>query len=451
MKRSTNISGASNWEYDPKKSSFRDSTEGQGGFKIKKHGVKSFEPDNFENLEGNIFAMPETIDFDEDFNDEDFDNDLPNKDEIQELTDTHQNRRSTITIAERHAFQKIFSDIFENSQHSNSKKEALFTNDDTEIVAVPDQHKAKSKLDNILTSAMRREWPQTREGMEAAVDRYPPALRAAAARAMGLVDVEANHEEATSREGKALDTEELEALREPERTRVEGLMKNAESDFELWEIMEKEVFSLIARLGLEDAPKVQNAAVPRGTKNKKGGKKSTTETVPEEKEPSEPCQSLVSEAHDGVSPLSLYGPLYPSYLLLGLRLLDRGFAKPSSLAFSILPRIKSLGFISHVLGASTQFYNELLRIYRYRQDDFRGMFNLLTEMERSALEVDEETLEIVLDVMRTQYSIRRGEKGTAIRALWSMPEFMQNKFRVWRDNIQYAISEREEAKSHFRY
>jgi len=35
--------------------------------------------------------------------------------------------------------------------------------------------------------------------------------------------------------------------------------------------------------------------------------------------------------------------------------------------------------------------------------------------------------------------------------LWSMPEFMQNKFRVWRDNIQYAISEREEAKSHFRY
>ena len=203
MKRSTNISGASNWEYDPKKSSFRDSTEGQGGFKIKKHGVKSFEPDNFENLEGNIFAMPETIDFDEDFNDEDFDNDLPNKDEIQELTDTHQNRRSTITIAERHAFQKIFSDIFENSQHSNSKKEALFTNDDTEIVAVPDQHKAKSKLDNILTSAMRREWPQTREGMEAAVDRYPPALRAAAARAMGLVDVEANHEEATSREGKA--------------------------------------------------------------------------------------------------------------------------------------------------------------------------------------------------------------------------------------------------------
>jgi Mtf2 family len=438
---------AGTWEFDPEKSSFRDSTEGQRGFKIRKHAVKSFEPDNVEDLEGNVFAMPETIDFDEDIDD-----DLPGKDEIQELTDTHQNRGSTITIAERHAFQKIFSDIFENSQRLSSNKEALFSTDNIEMDAGPgNQHKAKSKLDNILTNAMRRERAGTREAAEAAVERYPPALRAAAARAMGLIDDEANYEEATSREGKLLDTEELEALREPERARVEGLMKNAKSDFELWEIMEKEVFTLIARLGLEDAPRAQDAAVPQRANKKKGRKKSTIEAVSEEEAPSKPKQSLVSEPDNGVSPLSLYGPLYPSYLLLGLRLFDRGFTKPSPLALSILPRIKSLGFISHVLGASTQFYNELLRIYRYRQDDFRGMFNLLTEMEHSALEVDEETLEIVLDVMRTQFSVRRGEKGSAIRALWSMPEFMPNKFRVWRDSIQCTIDEREEAKNQFRY
>jgi len=368
------------------------------------------------------------------------------------LTDTHQNRGSTITIAERHAFQKIFSDIFENSQRLSSRKEALFSDGDTETDAEPrNQHKAKSKLDSILISAMRRERPGTRAEVEAAVERYPPPLRAAAARAMGLIDDEANHEEAPSRKGKVLGTEELETLREPERARVEGLMKNARSDFELWDIMEEEVFALIARLGLEDAPKAMDAAVPKRAKNKKGGKESAPEVVPEDKKPSKHSQSLLNEPQRGVSPLSLYGPLYPSYLLLGLRLLDRGFAKPSPLALSILPRMKSLGCISHVLGASTQFYNELLRIYHYRQDDFRGMFNLLTEMERSALEVDEETLEIVLDVMRTQFSVRRGEKGSAIRALWSMPEFMPNKFRVWRDNIQYAIDEREEAKSLYTY
>jgi hypothetical protein len=439
---------AGSWNFDGDESSFRNSTEWQGGFKIGKHGVKSFEPVKVDGLEGNLFPMAETIEFDEDF-----DADLRNNDEIQELTDTHQNRGSTITIAERHAFQKIFSDIFESSQRSSSKKEDLFSDSDTETDAGQgNQQKAKSKLNNILTSAMRRERPKTQEGMEAAVGRYPPALRAAAARAMGLIDDEANHEEATSRRGKALDTEQLEALREPERARVEGLMKNAQSDFELWEIMEKEVFPLIKKLGLEDAPKVQDAVVHKGVKNKKERrKKSTTEALPEEKGPLKPNQTPVSEKDNGISPLSLYGPLYPSYILLGLRLLDRGFAKPSPLALSILPRIKSLGFISHVLGASTQFYNELLRVYRYRQDDFRGMVNLLAEMENSALDVDEETLEIVLDVMRTQLSVHRGEKGPAIQALWSMAEFAPNKFRAIRDSIQRSIDDRKEANGQFRY
>jgi hypothetical protein len=147
-----------------------------------------------------------------------------------------------------------------------------------------------------------------------------------------------------------------------------------------------------------------------------------------------------------VSPLALYGPLYPSYLLLGLRLLDRGFAKPSPLALALLPRIKSSGFTSHVLGASTQFYNELLRIYHYRQDDFRGMIDLLAEMENSALDVDDETLGIVLDVIKAQRSINHGAKGPAVKALWSMPEFAHKKFEFWRDVIHKAIFERTEAR-----
>jgi hypothetical protein len=413
---------------------------------IRKHVVKSSEPDNVEGLEGNIFPMAETIEFDENLDD-----DFPDKDEIQQLTDMHQNRDSTITVSERRAFQKIFSEMFESSHHS--KKEDLLSDDNTDIdTGRSNQKRAKFKLSNILTRAMRRE-PSEPGGVEAAVERYPPALRAAAARAMGLIDEEASHEEATSRQGKALGTDELEALREPERARVEGLMKNAQSDFELWEVMEKEVFPLIARLGLEDAPKVPDTAVPQGGKNrKKRGKKSMEEidkAGPEEKRALKLNQTPSSETGNGVSPLSLYGPLYPSYLLLGLRLLDRGFAKPSTLALSILPRIKSLGFISHVLGASTQFYNELLRIYRYRQDDFRGMINLLLEMEHSALDVDEETLEIVIDVMSTQRRVLRGDKGRALQALWSMPEFAPNKFRP--DSIQHSIGEREETSSQFRF
>jgi hypothetical protein len=77
------------------------------------------------------------------------------------------------------------------------------------------------------------------------------------------------------------------------------------------------------------------------------------------------------------------------------------------------------------------------------------MINLLLEMEHSALDVDEETLEIVIDVMSTQRRVLRGDKGRALQALWSMPEFAPNKFRP--DSIQHSIGEREETSSQFRF
>lgn len=453
IKRTTHMSGveppsAGSWGFDPEKASFRSSKERQKEFAVRQHFSKSFEPDEMEDLEDlerNAFTVPEDIDFDEAF-----DNDVGSlwrKDEIQELTNSHQKRESTITVAERRAFQKIFTDIFEGPQRSSPRKDTLFSDDDLEMVVGPEsKKKAKSRLDGILTSAILRESRESlgsQEDLEAAVERYPPALRPAAARALGLHD---EAEGGFSVERQGLSAKELEALREPEYTRVEGLMKKANTDFELWDVMEQEVFSLVAKLGLEDVPSSQSAPVTsKGAKSKKRrGKKTITGEVLEENELAEPNQLI--GAGNGVTPLSLYGPLYPSYLLLGLRLLDRGFARPSPLALALLPRIKSFGFTSHVLGASTQFYNELLRIYYYRQDDFRGMLDLLAEMENSALDVDDETLGIVLDVIQAQKSIHFGNKGPAIKVLWRMPEFAHHKFEHWRDNIHRAIFERNEAR-----
>ncbi|PVH87908.1 hypothetical protein DL98DRAFT_404777 [Cadophora sp. DSE1049] len=299
---------------------------------------------------------------------------------------------------------------------------------------------AKKNLGNILTTAMQRN-PQSRREMETALEKYPPALRGAAAKAMGYIEDESDVEQIKSSRNAVLDTEALEALREPERKRVEGLMNAANTDFELMEIMEKEVFSLISKLGLDDgSPKDAGAQIPLKGKKKK--------VEPQEK--SEPTTS--EPANGGVSPLALYGPLYPSYLLLGLRLLDRSFAKPSPLALSILPRIKSLGYISQILGGTTPLYNELLNIYRYRYDDFRGMLDLLNEMERAALEFDEDTLAIVRNTSKFQFSIHRGEKGSTMKALWAMPEFAPNGFRIWREKIVKAIMEREDkAREHLQF
>jgi hypothetical protein len=129
--------------------------------------------------------------------------------------------------------------------------------------------------------------------------------------------------------------------------------------------------------------------------------------------------------------------------LLGLRLLDRSFAKPSPLVLNVLPRIKSLGIVSHVLGASTAFYNELLRIYWIRYDDFLGVSKLLNEMEQAGLEFDEETLNIVNEIYHAQLKVRKGDRGSVLQALWSMPEFAPGKFRGWKEKIQASVEEQE--------
>jgi hypothetical protein len=390
------------------------------------------------------FELPDSIEFDEDLIEE-----VTDKDEISDLTDKRGNRESTITDSERSAFQKIFSDIFERSRRFTKNLESgdPFTEESVDASEEPtDRRKSKSKLADIFNDAiLHRDRNKIREDMESVVSQYPPALRAAAAQAIGIA---ADKERSTG-----MDTEQLEALREPERLRIESMMNAARTDFELWEVMEREVFPLIPKLGLGDAPQMKEEVSTKSKKkNRRNILKKSDPTSEEVSEHPSLNSSMGSGAEHGTSPLAIYGPLYPSFLLLGLRLLDRSFAKPSPLALSLLPKIKSLGFISHVLGASTQFYNELLRIYRYRHDDFRGIHNLLSEMELSALDLDEETMEIVLDIMKTQLSVHRGDKGSAIRALWSMPEFAPNKFRSWRDKIAHAMGERElEAGRRLRY
>ncbi|CAL3971870.1 hypothetical protein PZA11_005135 [Diplocarpon coronariae] len=450
----------------------------------------------------NDFDFKDSNEFDKDINDEEMYSTRKPLDDIQKFSGKRRTRDSTITESERAAFQKIFSDIFERSKRTGSNLGAsndgtfessdkynegsdksspgLTETDDRFNIQKDSKLNAKLKLNHILSMAMQRT-VQTRAQMEAAIEKYPPPLQAAAAKAMGYVEGEMEQQSQFSR--GLLDAEELETLRGPERARVEGLMSAASTDFELMEIMEKEVFSLISKLGLGDTqtaqPVVQHSeALPR-KKKPKGWKKAELRALREQKaskakgKPAEiqeatppntstggnfgtgvssetalPSTTTAGDLERGVSPLALYGPLYPSYLLFGLRLLDRSFAKPSPLTLSILPKIKSLGFISHVLGASTQFYNELLRIYRYRYDDLSGMRTLLNEMEQAALDFDKDTFFIVCDVADLQFSIYRGDKGSTMKALWTMPEFAHTNgprsFRNWKRRIWHAVHEKEQ-------
>jgi len=104
-----------------------------------------------------------------------------------------------------------------------------------------------------------------------------------------------------------------------------------------------------------------------------------------------------------------------------------------------------LGAISHVLGASTQLYNEILRTYYYRYEDFGGVAKTLNEMEHSAVDLDEETLDIVIEILKMQAQIGRGEKGEEMRVLWTMPQFSRVNFQFWRNKIARTIDVRTQA------
>jgi len=208
-------------------------------------------------------------------------------------------------------------------------------------------------------------------------------------------------------------------------------MHAASTDLELWGVMEQEVFGLVEKLGLAEEKEVSQ---PK-TRRRRGKKKPVEEAV---ESSSKALAPDVSAKNDPLN-LEIYGPLYPSFLLLGLRLLERSFAKPSPLVNNILPRIKSMGLMSHVLGASTALFNEQLRIMWYRNDDFLGALDLLREMEQAGLDFDEETLRIVIDISRMQMSTRSGLNGQHLQTLWLLPEFATGKFKVWEAKIQESL------------
>ncbi|KAG0644928.1 hypothetical protein D0Z07_9379 [Hyphodiscus hymeniophilus] len=350
-------------------------------------------------------------------------------------TDPSQDRKTTITATERSAFEAIFKNI--RNKTANAHKYGGLDGQGPSPAA---RLRARERLEGLMGKSMIERFPKTRDEMETVVNRYPPSLRALAAKAVGL-DYDEAHFEETAKQEEVMDNDQLEVLRQPIREAVEARMRAAATDAELWDVLEEEVFPLIEKLGLEKAGEEKRVKRPGRTKRPIAPElKAQKVVLPPEHKQTVQFEPIVHMGQE-VSPLAFYGPLYPSYLLLGLRLLDRSFSRPSPLTLSILPKIKSLGLISHVLGASTQLYNELLIVHWYQHDDFRGVYNLLTEMEEHGLPFNKETSDIVRDIIRMQARILRGDRGPTLKELWSLPEFAPGKFGPWHKKIEKMMAE----------
>ena len=377
----------------------------------------------------------------------------------EDLGDGH---KTTLTPTERFHFDTIFQDIVKKTKPTEEDPLEISVKD-------PDPEAAHNTVKILLqdaAAAHSKEWrPVQRpfdplspvEQTQRAVDRdsallrFPPSLRQAARMALGILEEDKgtgrtsilNNAQTAEQIEQRLPTDSLskqvaeEAMRREERTRVESKMRAATSDFELWDIMEEEVFSMVRKLGISD-----RSAVSKAQAKKKSGRKTKNE-VQEDGEYEygyefEPGQERLS--------MHLYGPLYPAYLLYSLRLLDTSFSRSSPLALNVLPRIKELGLASYVLGASTPFYNLLAHIQWHRYGDAEAVFNLLEEMRFAGLYANEDSLAVVHSIETHFLRSDRGQMGPFMEELVSLPEYefaIKPRIRHWSTTIGIHIQERQ--------
>lgn len=381
---------------------------------------------------------------------------------------------ATITPLEQETFSRIFDEIASRGLRPRSiaaapEKEPRHGIGASSARVEGDEEKAKLAINIVLQDAaatQNQSWrpivqpfdPLSPVGQLAstadqtkALLRFPPSLRRAARMALGVFEadrkaaspfpapetesmppvwededtpgleqVPPEAKDYTTRSTLAR-TVEQESIRRIERRRVEKIMHDAKTDFELWDVLEAHVFPMVDKLGLNDK---KTAKAPK--ESVKGAKKAAPVK--------EPTLSM-----------RIHGPLYPYFLLSALRMLDSSFTKSSPLALNLLPRIKELGLMSYVLGASTPFYNALATIQWNRYGNAEAVFNLLEEMRHAGLYCDEGTFSVVHSISHVFNKAQKGNSGPFLRELVSLPDYeyaIRPRIKHWFTAVSIQIQEK---------
>ncbi|KAJ9624000.1 hypothetical protein H2203_005447 [Taxawa tesnikishii (nom. ined.)] len=165
-------------------------------------------------------------------------------------------------------------------------------------------------------------------------------------------------------------------------------IRRANTDVELWRIMEEELFKPVKALRL-DEPAVKK-----------------------------PSQAVSAE------PQVLLRN-FPGLLIFAARILKNTYPT-SPLILSIFPKLRQLGPSAFALGATPSLYHVVLSVLHEQYYDFAGMSHLLAEMQREFIEYHDDTLHLVVDAAKASMDDEEGARGSAVQALWQMPHPWKN-------------------------
>lgn len=314
-------------------------------------------------------------------------------------------RASTITASEKAVFDRIFKEISADASKKAAKEEDPLEDELEEDQ--PTKSDAYSNLNAIFDAAIKAlgQDSQRLSGDHSDAPQ-PVALPRNYETAIGnAVKLGGAVSGAVKRPDFAVRLdEEVKALQMAvfeHRRKVLRMLRDARSDIEIWHVLESEVFSLIEQHDSlrKRAEKQEKAAKPkrgRGRPSKVNREASAaTEQDPGLGAAKKTTQELEIEA--------ILSSNYGDYCLAAMRHLRRRYPI-SPCCMTLLPNIKRLGPISHVLGASVDLYNEILFLLWKEYSDLHGMADLITEMGNQGLESNRLTLWILKMVRNAKSS-----------------------------------------------
>lgn len=312
-----------------------------------------------------------------------------------------QKRQLTLSPSEAHIFKNIFEEIAEGK--------------------MPRSGSSRSRGPSIESPQTFIEHAQMTEFRDKYLERFPSSLKRAAARAMGLFaqNPTKDQEAAMSQADRELwaERQRYQQIMLDEKRRVEKAMNICTSDVELWKLMEAEVFSLPERLGIATEVKKSKAKKGKKSQSVKSVRidlEAEEESMQEAKDEGEKKPGLIMDVH---------GALYSQYLLHGLKLFDSLFLLPSPFAFQILPRVKSLGLTSYILGVSTPFFIAVARQHWERYGDANSALDMIQELTSSGLYANEDVQILLKEIRDHLTSCTIGNQGPFAQALMEVSPY----------------------------
>ncbi|KAK8206926.1 hypothetical protein M8818_004761 [Zalaria obscura] len=201
------------------------------------------------------------------------------------------------------------------------------------------------------------------------------------------------------------DKAETKKLRQADRAaefrRIMKLVHAANTDLEVWKVLEEEVFSVIAATHLDD---------PALSAQEKAARDAGLDQAT--------LQSRQIIPH-----------IFPTLLGTISKHLRTEYPT-STLPLSFIPKLRAMGPLVYALGASTRLYNETMAAHFEGYTNLDAVDSLLTEMEREVIIPDFETLELLRSIMTARRLVRDGYYGPAVQSLWGTRRMNKNLWMI---------------------